>query len=476
MNYQQEQTQLLELASDYIIVTNLDRTIAYWNHSAEVGYGWSKEDAVGKKINFLLKSQYPKPIREIKAELFSQGYWHGEIIDTKRDGREIIVESRWTLVRDQSGIPTSILGINTDITEKKQMEKCLKESERKYRAIFDSMFQFMVALQADGRIIDANQASLDFADVSREDVINKILWDIEVWKTDQENRQKIKNIIKQALEGNLIRCEISAFNSERKIREIDFSAKPVFNDLGQVIMLLCEGRDITYMKEYEKEMAQLSRLNLIGQMAAGIGHEIRNPMTSIRGFLQILSQKEDCLKYKRYFDMIIEEVDRTNSIISEFLSLAKNKPKALQLNSINNILDSLAPLISADALKAGVNLIIEKGRIPDLLLDEKEIRQLVLNMVRNSLESTKPSKSVTIKTFLEDEKVVLSVEDQGSGISSEILNKIGTPFLTTKPEGVGLGLAVCYRIAERHNAIIHVKSNSSGTIFKTEFKRMEKAD
>ena len=472
MNCQQEQTQLLELASDYIIVTNMDRTIVYWNRSAEVGYGWSKEEALGKQINFLLKSQYPKPIQQIKAELFSQGYWHGEIIDTKRDGRKIITESRWTLVKDSSGAPLSILGINTDITEKKQMEKCLKESERKFRAMFDSMFQFMVALQPDGKIIDANQASLDFAGVSREDIINKILWDIEVWQTDQENSQKIKNVIKQALEGNLIRCEICAFDNKKKIREIDFSAKPVFNDSGQVIMLLCEGRDITDMKEYEKEMAQLSRLNLIAQMAAGIGHEIRNPMTSIRGFLQILSQKEDCLKYKRYFDIIIEEVDRTNSIISEFLSLAKNKPKALQLNNINNILDSLDPLILADALKAGVDLIIEKGIIPDLLLDEKEIRQLVLNMVRNSLEATKPSKSVTIKTFLEDQKVVLSIEDQGSGISSKILNKLGTPFLTTKPEGVGLGLAVCYRIAERHNAIIDVKSTSSGTKFKIKFKKI----
>lgn len=193
-------------------------------------------------------------------------------------------------------------------------------------------------------------------------------------------------------------------------------------------------------------------------------------MTTARGFLQLLKTKDDCAKYMDYFDLIIEEIDRANSIITEFLSMAKNKKIDLVKCNLNSVIKALSPLIQADAAIYDKSVDIIYGDISDLLLDEKEIRQLILNLVLNGLEAMENRGVLTIRTFSEQNEITLYVKDQGKGISSEILEKLGTPFFTTKEKGTGLGLAICYSIAARHNAIIDVKSSPQGTTFVVRFK------
>jgi two-component system sporulation sensor kinase C len=245
---------------------------------------------------------------------------------------------------------------------------------------------------------------------------------------------------------------------------------PFRNHEGIITHFLRVSEDITESKRMEKEMARLDRLNLVGEMAAGLGHEIRNPMTSVRGFLQLLSTKKECLIYKGYFDLMIDELDRANSIITEYLTMAKDKAIVLELKSLNSIITTMQPLLFSDATKSEKKIYFALQEMPDLLLDEKEIRQLILNLVRNGLEAMRPGGALTIKTYLEDTEAVLSVQDQGSGISPEVLEKIGTPFFTTKDTGTGLGLAVCYSIAARHNASLKVATGPGGTTFYVRFK------
>lgn len=214
-----------------------------------------------------------------------------------------------------------------------------------------------------------------------------------------------------------------------------------------------------------KEIARLENLHLVGEMAAGIGHEIRNPMTAVRGFLQILMNKIDCAKYNDYFEVMIEELDHANSIITEYLTLAKNRNVDLKPNSLNNILDAIYPLLVSEASVSGHDIEMDSGDIPDLLLDEKEIRQLILNLVRNGFEAMSPGDKIIVKTFSENDKVVLAIKDQGTGIKQEIMDKIGTPFFTSKDQGTGLGLAICYSIAARHNATIKIETGDIGTTF-----------
>ncbi len=228
--------------------------------------------------------------------------------------------------------------------------------------------------------------------------------------------------------------------------------------------------DITELRHYQQEVARLDRLHLIGEMSAGIGHEIRNPMTTVRGFLQLLGGKDRYARDKAYIDLMLEELDRVNAIITEFLSLAKDKPVEKKIRSLNHKIRTIFPLLRADAMKQGKNIEMELADLPYITIDENEIKQLILNLVRNGLEAMPPGGQLTIKTFQSNGEAVLAVQDQGTGIAPEVLEKIGTPFFTTKDQGTGLGLAVCYSIVQRHNARINIKTGAAGTTFYVSFK------
>ncbi|HBP66147.1 MAG TPA: two-component sensor histidine kinase [Desulfosporosinus sp.] len=229
--------------------------------------------------------------------------------------------------------------------------------------------------------------------------------------------------------------------------------------------------EVEKRKRIELEVAKLERLNVIGQLAAGFAHEVRNPMTTIRGFLQLLQHKTELLTYKNYFDLMIEELDRTNLIITDFLALAKHKPTELKLQSLNKLLTNLFPLLLADAYYQGKKCIFEPGELAELDIDTNEITQLVLNLARNGLEAMPSQGCLTIRTFMDGLNIVLSVSDEGTGINIENISKLGTPFFTTKEGGTGMGLPMCYSIADRHNALIEVKTGPDGTNFLVRFPR-----
>lgn len=232
--------------------------------------------------------------------------------------------------------------------------------------------------------------------------------------------------------------------------------------------------DITEKKKMEQEMARLDRLNLVGEMAGSIAHEIRNPLTTVRGFLQMLGRKEECLRLHDYFNIMINELDRANSIITEYLSLSRKTGTDRQTSNLDNIIKDLQPLIMADAHELGMHVTVQLGDTPDVLVNKKEMNQLLLNLVRNGLETMEVGKTLKIRTFTEDQQVVLEVQDQGKGIDPAVLDKLGTPFLTTKEHGTGLGLAVCYGIANRNEAKISVSTSPTGTTFYVIFSTLSK--
>ena len=170
---------------------------------------------------------------------------------------------------------------------------------------------------------------------------------------------------------------------------------------------------------------------------------------------------------------MIEELDRANSIITEYLSLSKNTPTSPKLTNLNSIIEALAPLINADALKKGRQLKLNLVQLSDQMLHEIEIRQLILNLCNNGLEAMSVGGVLTLSTFEEKDYIVLAVQDEGEGIDPLIQEKLGTPFFTTKDNGTGLGLTICYNIASKHNAKIKVKTSHDGTIFYVKFQKNE---
>lgn len=242
------------------------------------------------------------------------------------------------------------------------------------------------------------------------------------------------------------------------------------DDNGKISGAVLGSKDISARKKMEDEISRLEQLHMVGEMAASIAHEIRNPMTTVRGFLQLLSEKEGCRDNKEYFDVMIEEIDSANALISEFLSMAKVKKINYAMHDLNQVVKAIYPLLEADAIKSDKQINLNLEEIPDLFFDARELRQLIINLVRNGLESMEPGGKLTIRTVNNTDKVILSIEDQGHGIAADILEKLGTPFFTTKDFGTGLGLAICYSIAARNNATIEVKTNVLGSTFSVVFK------
>ncbi len=217
------------------------------------------------------------------------------------------------------------------------------------------------------------------------------------------------------------------------------------------------------------EMARLDRLNLVGEMAASIGHEVRNPMTTVRGFLQMLRGKKELANFAPHFDLMVDELDRANSIITEFLSMAKNKPGKQIQGKLDNVIEVLLPMLDAEALMSGKAVLFKGGPVPAILMFERDIRQLLLNLVRNALDVTPQGEQVQIRTYVDADRVILSVSDQGPGIPPEVREKMGTAFFTTKEKGTGIGLAVCRHVAERHNAQLYFRTGPQGTTFYVSF-------
>lgn len=256
---------------------------------------------------------------------------------------------------------------------------------------------------------------------------------------------------------------------DKTILWIEQKCVPIYDRNGRLTTLQGIIRDISLRKKLEQMSSLFDRMNMVGSMAATVAHEIRNPMTTVRGYLQVMGRKQEYQKDKEKFKLMIEEIDRANAIIREYLSLSREKLVVLKQCSLNTIIEALFPLIQADATSFKVYVNLDLISIPELLLDENEIRQLLLNLVRNSIEAMPKGGNLDIRTFLEDNKVILSITDQGEGIPSHILDKLGTPFLTTKDTGTGLGLPICYQIAHRHNANIKINTSCEGTTFFVHF-------
>jgi len=362
------------------------------------------------------------------------------------------------------------IGISVrDITSKRKCEKELNNRQKKFEILFNNNIAAMSVVNfKDWQHIDVNPAWERMSGYSREEAIGRSM--VELGLVDPQTLSyKEKRAIIKAKGFSVGEHDYTSKSGE--IRKVIYSIVAL-EDSGEKSHL-CTFIDITEQRLMEVEMSRLDRLNIVGEMAAGIGHEIRNPMTTVRGYLQLFQRKKTFSEYYRQLETMIEELDRANLIISEFLSLAKNKTMDMKPANINNIISHLFPLFQAEAFRMGHEIEVQAQEVPDIKLDEREVRQMLHNLVRNGLEAMPQCGKITIKTYWDGEKIILSVRDMGTGIPSHIMERLGIPFVTTKEKGTGLGLSVCYRIAQRHNAKIDVKTSSKGTEFTLSFEKIQ---
>lgn len=217
------------------------------------------------------------------------------------------------------------------------------------------------------------------------------------------------------------------------------------------------------------ELSKIDRFNIVGELAASVTHEIRNPMTTIQGYLQL--QKKKYPDTHAYLDIALEELNNVNSIIEDYLALARNRSIEKIECSLNEIIQKLQPLLYADCVKSVLSLEMELDpAFPQLLLNPKEIKQMILNIARNGIDAMSPKGTLTIRTAYQENAGKLFISDTGCGISQENIGGIFDLFYTTKKNGTGIGLSVCASIIEKHAGKIEVRSALNiGTTFIVSF-------
>ncbi|MBB2480783.1 HAMP domain-containing histidine kinase [Bacillus sp. APMAM] len=226
------------------------------------------------------------------------------------------------------------------------------------------------------------------------------------------------------------------------------------------------------------EIQHAEQFNVIGQLAASVAHEIRNPMTSIRGFMQILqSSSRISLSEKEYIKICIEEVDRANAIIADYLALGKNhsSEKDIPLDvtiEIKNAIRSLSSFATLNNVKIDF-----QHKLPVLVKgNTTRVQQLFINLIKNGIEASGGNGVITIQVQLTQKNVQISIADNGEGMSQETIDRFGLPFYSTKEKGTGLGLMVCRQITEEMGGRINVSSTKGvGTIIYLTFPRFLKS-
>ncbi len=216
-----------------------------------------------------------------------------------------------------------------------------------------------------------------------------------------------------------------------------------------------------------EQLLQAEKLSSLGELSAGIVHEVRNPLAAIKGAVEILEDELAADSPRREFaDLAKKEVERLDKLVGEFLRFARPATLSVQLNDLNKIVKSVAALVENQANSQSVK--IEKDlqkNLPEVLIDSEQIKQVLLNLAINSLQAMPDGGQIAFRTSENGKFCLVEVKDSGDGIDQKIIPKIFDPFFTTKEKGVGLGLSIAHKIVNQHEGTLSVANDSGKTVF-----------
>lgn len=341
---------------------------------------------------------------------------------------------------------------------KNQQLATSKEQEERLSTLINSMVDFVNFKDGEGRWLEANNYGLklfqlenvdyrgkkdselaQYTDFYREALLYCEASDEEAWKN-----------------GKITRCEETIPMPEGSQKFFDTIKVPLFNEDGSRKALVVIGRDITDKKLADEQIRKSDKLAIVGELAASVGHEIKNPLTSIKGFIQLFKEKDHENQF--YYDIILKELDRIDHIVGELLLLAKPQKAHFSMYNIKEIITDIVSLLKSQANMNNVALSLNVEGEIWIDCEQNQLKQLFINLVKNAIEASHENGTVTISVKKNIENVVVTVEDHGVGISEHFLKRLGEPFYSSKEKGTGLGLTVSHKIVELHKGEIHFHS------------------
>lgn len=292
-------------------------------------------------------------------------------------------------------------------------------------------------------------------------------------------------ILQEAERGSFDEVEKDQMQSFSRLREapwvvvivqpLDDSFLKVYQVLGRNLLLLIVAmlflgllvHYITLLKDknHAEKIKQTEKLAIVGELAAGVAHEIRNPLTSIKGFIQLIDLKKGPEIPPFYTQIVLDELDRIEQIVGDMVVLARPAPEIKAPIDLIHLLNDTLNLMSSQAFMRDVDLRLEvEPGLPLVEGVQSQLKQVLINLIKNGIEAIENKGSVTIQATYEADQILINVKDTGRGIPFEVMSKLATPFFTTKESGTGLGLMISYRIIQNHHGEIKVESKvGSGT-------------
>ncbi|WP_079506069.1 ATP-binding protein [Mesobacillus jeotgali] len=347
------------------------------------------------------------------------------------------------------------------IHERKRMEQTLEESESKYRLIAENTSDLIMVMD--------KEHAISYFSPSHEVVLGYKVPELEkteicklIHPDDVVNfRETITKIMKNK---ESLPVEFRFQHISGKWIDFESRCMPVMSDERVIEHIVIISRDISERKKAEEILLQSEKLSIVGELAAGVAHEIRNPLTTIKGFLQLYGKEDHSNEIN---NLLLSELERIETITSEMLSLGK--PQAIQLNRANlcDLIDHTVDFLSPQANMKNIQFSRSYlGADFFITCEQNQIKQVFLNIFKNAMEAMPKGGNIDIKLRKGiDGECVISIQDEGCGIPEELLPRLGEPFYTLKEKGTGLGLMICHKIIKQHNGMISYHSKlSKGTL------------
>lgn len=444
----------------------VDGIIKYVNEAGTSMLGaCHKEQILETSVYEYIEENYHE-IVEKRIKSVQEGYRVGQMEQRwKRfDGRAIDVEitSNHTTFK---GKPASFVML-VDISHRKSFHKILQNSRERFRKLVQNSID-TIGVICEEKWTFINESGLKMLEVDNYgEIFGKSIYDNlpkedfkKIWQEvhEQQNGTKLPTFEQEwkTMKGNDIHTEL-----------VGIPTTYLGKDAMQVII-----RDITERKQAEALMLQSEKLTVAGQLAAGIAHEIRNPLTAIKGFFKLLEREME--EKKEYFHIIESELSRIELILSELLLLAKPHQVYVHPVSVHSLLKDVTTLLETQAIMNNVWFDLKlNANSPTIKCDENQMKQVFINLIKNGIEAMPGGGTIYIDTEDSSDEVVVTLRDEGTGISDDIIKRLGEPFFTTKTTGTGLGLMITFNIIKNHHGTVNVTSEiNEGTQIEVRFQK-----
>ncbi|HCN8408186.1 TPA: two-component system sensor histidine kinase AtoS [Escherichia coli] len=368
---------------------------------------------------------------------------------------DIITDGLSTLAQN---IPTRLPQLPGEMGQISQSVNNLAQALRETRTLNDLIIENaadgVIAIDRQGDVTTMNPAAEVITGYQRHELVG------QPYSMLFDNTQFYSPVLDTLEHGTEhVALEISFPGRDRTI-ELSVTTSRIHNTHGEMIGALVIFSDLTARKETQRRMAQAERLATLGELMAGVAHEVRNPLTAIRGYVQILRQQTSDPIHQEYLSVVLKEIDSINKVIQQLLEFSRPRHSQWQQVSLNALVEETLVLVQTAGVQARVDFISElDNELSPINADRELLKQVLLNILINAVQAISARGKIRIQTWqYSDSQQAISIEDNGCGIDLSLQKKIFDPFFTTKASGTGLGLALSQRIINAHQGDIRVAS------------------